>query len=156
LAKKTVSKLVEDILLPFLQDKPYELVEVSFVKEGPHRYLRVTIDKEEGVSLDDCQLVSEFLSKELDRRDPIEENYFLEVESPGVERPLKKESDFEKFKGQRIEVKLYQTLNGQKVIQGILEDYKDEAIIVRGDISQSLITIPHKKAASVKLMVDFS
>ncbi|OPL08380.1 MAG: hypothetical protein AVO33_10505 [delta proteobacterium ML8_F1] len=156
MAKKTVSKLVEDILTPYLKDKPYELVDVVFVKEGPHRFLRVTIDREEGISLEDCQVVSEYLSKELDSRDPIEENYFLEVESPGIERPLKKESDFRKFMGKKIEVKLYQTINGQKVIQGTLDDYKDEEIIIRGDISNSLITIPHKKAASVKLMVDFS
>ena len=95
--KKRVVDVVEEILTPYVRSQNMEVVDVEFVKEGPYRYLRVTIDKDEPVTLDDCQLVSQYLNSKLDDLDPIEEQYFLEVSSPGVERVLKKEREFEKF-----------------------------------------------------------
>ena len=80
--KKRVVDVVEEILAPFMQTNAMEIVDIEFVKEGPYRYLRVIIDKEEPVTLDDCQLVSQFLNGKLDSLDPIEEQYFLEVSSP--------------------------------------------------------------------------
>ena len=129
--------------------------DIEFVKEGPHRYLRVYIDKEGGVSLDDCQAVSTFLNQKLDEIDPIEENYYLEVSSPGIERTLKKDSDFIKFKGKKIQIKLYQTINGQKIITGTLVDYIDKQIIVDSELVENNIVIPRDKAASVKLIAEF-
>lgn len=83
-------ELVRELIEGYCTENDLEIVDIEFVKEGPHRYLRIIIDKEDGIGLDDCGLVSKFLNKKLDEVDPIEENYFLEVTSPGVERQLKK------------------------------------------------------------------
>ncbi|MBN2260935.1 MAG: ribosome maturation factor RimP [Clostridiales bacterium] len=155
MSKGKVARIVTDVISPFLDENNYELVDVEFVKEGPHRYLRVYIDKDGGVSLDDCQIVSTYLNQELDRLDPIEENYFLEVSSPGIDRPLKNENDFIKFKGSKIQVKLYQTLNGQKIINGILLDYIDQQLIIENEISGEKIVINKDKTASVRLVAEF-
>ncbi|MBN2900155.1 MAG: ribosome maturation factor RimP [Clostridia bacterium] len=152
--KKTrVVDIVADIATPICKAQNLELVDVEFVKEGPHRYLRLTIDKEEGVSLDDCEAVSRALNEELDRLDPIEENYFLEVTSPGVERELKRDVDFKKFAGKTVQVKLYQAISGQKVIEGILVGLKDGYILV--ETGGKTIEIPKDKASTVKLLVTF-
>jgi ribosome maturation factor RimP len=155
MGKGTVAQIVSAKVTPFLEENNYELVDIEFVKEGPHRYLRVYIDKEGGVSLDDCQAVSTFLNQKLDEIDPIEENYYLEVSSPGIERTLKKDSDFIKFKGKKIQIKLYQTINGQKIITGTLVDYIDKQIIVDSELIENNIVIPRDKAASVKLIAEF-
>lgn len=155
MGKGTVAQIVSEKVTPFLEENNYELVDIEFVKEGPHRYLRVYIDKEGGVSLDDCQAVSTFLNQKLDEMDPIEENYYLEVSSPGVERTLKKDSDFIKYKGEKIQIKLYQTINGQKIIVGTLVDYIDKQIIVDSELIEDNIVIPRDKAASVKLIAEF-
>lgn len=152
--KKRVVDIVEELVSPFLDEKKLELVEVEFVKEGQHRYLRVYLDKEDGLSLDDCQEVSEYLSAKLDELDPIKENYFLEVSSPGVERVLKKDKDFEKYKGRLVEVRLYHTLNGQKVIEGKLLGLKDNKIIIDRE-TKGIIEIAKDKVSLVKLLIDF-
>lgn len=151
--KRRVVDVVSDIATPLCEAENLELVDVEFVKEGPHRYLRLTIDKEEGVSLEDCEYVSRGLNQELDRLDPIEENYFLEVTSPGVERELKRDIDYKKFAGKMIQAKLYQAINGQKVIEGILVGLKDGYILV--EVGKETIEIPKDKAATVKLLVTF-
>ncbi len=155
MGKGTVVQIVSGKVKPFLEEKNYELVDIEFVKEGPHRYLRVYIDKEGGVSLDDCQEVSTFLNQKLDEIDPIEENYYLEVSSPGVERILKKDSDFIKFIGKKVQIKLYKTINGQKIVTGTLVDYIDKQIIVEVDLAEDNIVIPKDMAASVKLVAEF-
>ncbi len=152
--KKRVVDIVEEIVSPFAKANAMELVDVEFVKEGPYRYLRVTIDKEDGVSLDDCQLVSQHLNAKLDKLDPIEEQYFLEVTSPGVERTLKKDHDFERFKGREVQLKLYQPFEGQKVINGELVGLLDENIIVKNE-SMGQVEIPRSKVSLAKLVVEF-
>src|SRR5690554_4767223 len=102
MGKNKIETMTEELINPILQNEAFELVDIEFKKEGPHRYLRVYIDKPEGITLDDCQKISEQLSKELDKADPIEENYFLEISSPGLDRPLKKVSDFNRFKGENV------------------------------------------------------
>ena len=155
MSKGTVAQIVTEIITPFLGEKNYELVDVEFVKEGPHRYLRVYVDKEGGVTLDDCQVISTFINQELDKIDPIEENYYLEVSSPGLERSLKKDSDFNKFIGHKIRIKLYQTINGQKIIVGELVDYVDNQITIKNESTEENIIISKDKAASVKLVAEF-
>lgn len=146
--------MVEEIVLPFLKDKNLELVEVEFVKEGQHRYLRVYLDKEEGLGLDDCQKVSEYLSEKLDKLDPVEENYFLEVSSPGIERSLKKDADFEKYKGRLVEARLYHTLNGEKIIKGKLIGLKDNVILIDRE-EKGNVEIARDKVALIKLSINF-
>ncbi len=136
--------------------KDYELVDVAFVKEGSNRYLRVYIDKPGGVSIDDCADVSKALNAMLDKYDPVEENYILEVSSPGVERPLKKPEHFVRFKGRLAQIKLYFPLDGTKLIEGRIVDYVEGNVIVsRGDKEES-IEIPYDKIATAKLLFDFS
>ncbi|QEK12235.1 ribosome maturation factor RimP [Crassaminicella thermophila] len=151
MAKKRVTDIVEEIVTPYVNDNQIELVDVEFIKEGQNWFLRVYIDKEEGISLDDCQNVSEFLSEKLDELDPISQNYFLEVSSPGLDRPLKKERDFEKFKGRIIEVHLYQPYDGKKIIEGELVGLKDGCVVLKVDGEE--IEISRKKISIVRLAV---
>lgn len=153
--RRKVVDVVSDLLMPFLPGQGMELVDVEFVKEGQHRYLRIFIDKEDGVSLEDCQKVSEYLNEKLDSMDPIEENYFMEVSSPGVERVLKKDSDFERFKEQLVEVKLYFPLEGTKIIEGTLKGLKDGKVAVQPENSPKILEIPRDKISLVKLLVRF-
>lgn len=155
MSKQKVTSLVSKIISPFIEENNFELVDVEFVKEGPHRYLRVYLDKEGGISLDDCKLVSEFLSKELDKVDPIEENYYLEVSSPGIERPLKKDSDFVKFKGKKVQAKLYQTYLGQKIFIGELIGLNDNQVEIKSDSSGNVVSIPREKIALIKIVAEF-
>jgi ribosome maturation factor RimP len=154
MGKKRVVDVVRDLVKGHLASNGLELVDVEFVKEGPDRYLRVIIDKDGGIGLDDCGLVSKYLNKRLDEVDPIEENYFLEVTSPGVERELKKDEDYLKYAGKKVQVNLYQPIEGEKVIQGTLVGLKDNKIIVTRDDS-STVEIPKSKTAVVKLLVTF-
>lgn len=153
--RRKVVDVVSDLLGSFLPTLGMELVDVEFVKEGQHRYLRIFIDKEGGVSLEDCQKVSEYLNEKLDATDPIEENYFMEVSSPGVERVLKKDSDFERFKEQLVEVKLYFPLEGTKVIEGTLKGLKDGKVVVQPENTSKILEIPRDKISLVKLLVRF-
>ena len=100
------------LLEPIVEANGLELVDLEFVKEGVNWYLRVYIDKDGGVNIDDCELVSRALEAKLDEKDPIEQAYILEVSSPGIDRPLKKEADFVKYQGEIIDVKLYTAVNG--------------------------------------------
>lgn len=154
-SKKRVVEVVRDLISDHCASNNLEIVDIEFVKEGPHRYLRIIIDKDGGVGLDDCGLVSKFLNKRLDEVDPIEENYFLEVTSPGVERELKKDEDFEKYTGKKIQANLFQPIEGEKVIQGTLIGLKDNKILIERE-DASTVEIPKSKAAVVKLLVTFS
>lgn len=153
--RRKVVDIVSDLLVSYLPGQGMELVDVEFVKEGQHRYLRIYIDKEGGVSLEDCQKVSEYLNERLDSLDPIEENYFMEVSSPGVERPLKKEADFERFKEHLVEVKLYFPLEGSKAIEGVLKGLVDGKVAVQPENSSRILEIPRDKISLVKLLVRF-
>ena len=146
--------LTADLLLPIVEKENFELVDVEFKKEGPHRYLRVFIDKDGGITLDDCQKVSEALSEKLDELDPIEENYFLEVSSPGLDRPLKKDADFERFKGELVEIKLYEPINGQKLLEGELVGLVEDHIHLNVK-NVGLVEIPREKAALTRLAIKF-
>lgn len=151
--KKRVVDVVRDLADAFVKEKGLEIVDVEFVKEGPFRYLRITIDREEGVSLDDCSDVSKFLNGRLDELDPIEENYFLEVTSPGVERELKRPEDFARYAGKTIQLKLFTPVDGQKLFKGTLVELRDSKIVILRDEEE--IEISKDKVSSVKLVVDF-
>lgn len=120
MAKRRIEDIAAELVQPILDRLSYELVDVEFLKEGAHWYLRVYIDKPGGIAIEDCQVVSEELSDRLDESDPIKQSYILEVSSPGLERPLKKDSDYERFRGEPVEVKLFQPVNGKKVFEGDL------------------------------------
>ena len=120
MGKNKIENIVENAVMPILERMFIDLVDVEYVKEGNNWYLRVYIDKPGRITIDDCQAVSEWLSDELDRIDPIDHNYILEVSSPGLERPLKKDRDFERYKGEIIMIKLFHPVEGKKVYEGEL------------------------------------
>lgn len=152
MAKKSVTQIVEELVSDFIKDHEMELVDVEFVKEGQHRYLRVFIDKgEEKISLSDCKMVSDFLNEKIDELDPIKENYFLEISSPGLERPLKKPADYERNKGKVVQAKLYSPLNGRKVIDGTLLGLTDNNVSI--DIGDEVVVVPKDKISLIKPVV---
>jgi len=154
MGKNKVETVVEELLLPIVEKENFELVDIEFKKEGPHRYLRVYIDKPEGISLDDCQTISHQLSEKLDQEDPIEENYFLEVSSPGLDRPLKKQEDYVKFAGREVEVKLYEPMDNKKLIEGELLELIDTIVKVKME-NGDVLDIPLEKIALTRLAIKF-
>ena len=112
-----ITSKIEELVTPILQELTLELVEIEYLKEGQDWFLRVYIDTPSGrIDIEQCAQVSEKLSEKLDEEDPINENYFLEVSSPGAERPLKKEKDFEKAVGKYVYIKTYEPVNGDERI----------------------------------------
>lgn len=153
-----VTEVVEQIVTPIVTELGLELVDIEYVKEGKSWFLRVFIDKEQGVDIEECGLVSEKLSEKLDELDPIPYNYFLEVSSPGAERPLKKEKDFLKAIGKNVHIKTYEPIDGEKVFEGLLLEYTGESITVEVRIKtrKKSVTIPYEKVANARLAVVFS
>lgn len=147
--KARIEKIVEEIALPISEGFGCELVDVEFKREGGAWYLRVYIDKENGVNLDDCANVSRKLSDKLDELDPISYSYYLEVSSPGLDRPLKKDRDFELFKGSNIKIKLFKPLGDKKIYEGILVDFVDGYVVI--DVNGEEIKIERSLAASIRL-----
>lgn len=125
-----IEEITRDLVLPVIGSNNFELVDIEYKKEGNNWFLRVYIDKEGGVTLDDCQVVSEYLSNKLDEADPIQNSYILEVSSPGIDRPLKTPKDFEKHKGMSIEVSLYTPVDKKKKFEGELLDFNGEKIFI--------------------------
>ena len=144
----------ESLLLPIMERTGFELVDVEYVKEGSNYYLRAYIDKEGGITIDDCELVSRELSDLLDVEDFIPEAYFLEVSSPGLGRQLKKDKDFARSIGEEVEVKLYKPLNKKKELSGDLESFDDANIVLRISETET-ITIPRESIAMLKLAIHF-
>lgn len=153
-----VTEVVEKLATPILAELGLELVEVEYVKEGKSWFLRVYIDKENGVDIEDCGVVSERLSEKLDELDPITHNYFLEVSSPGAERPLKKEQDFVKAIGKNVFIKTYEPIDGEKAFEGILMDFDGSTVTIEIKIKtrKKTVNIPYEKVASARLAIVFS
>ena len=155
----TVVETVHDLLVPILDQPHFELVDVEFVKEGSSWYLRVFIDKPNGIDLEDCALVNDALSEKLDSidPDPIPQAYFLDVSSPGAERPLKKEADFQNALGEYIHISLYQAVDGEKIYQGILKALDQETLTLAIKIKtrQKEVTFNRKEIAKARLAIEF-
>ncbi|MCF6137145.1 ribosome maturation factor RimP [Pseudalkalibacillus berkeleyi] len=152
-----VTEITEELVTPILDSMDLELVDVEFVKEGKNWFLRVYIDSDEGVDIEECGKVSEQLSEELDRIDPISQAYFLEVSSPGVERPLKKEADFHKAIEKNVFVKTYEQIEGQKEFEGTLKSFNGSELTIETKVKTraKLIEIPYEKVASARIAVSF-
>ena len=145
---------VEALVLPIVEANHFELVDVEYVKEAGTWYLRVYIDKEGGIFINDCELVSRALSEILDKDDPIEDAYILEVSSPGLGRPLKKEKDFKRSMGEQVDIKLYRAIDRQKDFTGTLSAYDEETVTIQyEDGSES--TFNRKDIALIRLAFDF-
>ncbi|WP_394583676.1 ribosome maturation factor RimP [Cytobacillus firmus] len=152
-----VTETVEQLVTPIVDELNLELVDIEYVKEGKDWFLRVFIDKETGVDIEECGMVSERLSEKLDAEDPIPYNYFLEVSSPGAERPLKKDSDFIKAVGKNVYIKTYEPIDGEKTFEGVLTQFDGGTVTVEVKIKtrKKNIEIPYEKVANARLAVVF-
>lgn len=153
--KERIDAIVEGLGAPLAERLGYELVEVEYHKEGPDWVLRCTIDKDQGITTDDCQRFSEELEQVLDQEDPIPGSYLLEVSSPGLERPLKRDRDFQRFTGHKIELKLLKPIENRKVFTGELLGIaaRDDVQFVIIKISdQQTMEIPRESIAKAHLV----
>lgn len=152
--KENYEQRTEEILQPIVEEYGFELVDVEYVKEGGTWYLRAFIDKPGGISIDDCEKVSRRLSDILDEKDYIEDSYIMEISSPGLGRPLKKEKDFKRSLGEEVEIKTYRMIDKQKEFTGILKDYDAGAVTIEL-ADETLKTFEKGDIALVRLAVDF-
>ena len=148
-----VTDLVTEFSKPIVEANGCSLWDVEYVREGSERFLRVYIDKEGGVDIEDCEKVHRALDPVLDEKDPIPESYHFEVCSAGLERALKRPSDFEQFMGSPIVVKLYRPRNGLKEIPGTLRGYEDGRITM--EAGKETITFEKSEVALCRLRVEF-
>ena len=151
--KKNIEATVSEIAEPIVKEIGVELYDVEYVKEGGTWYLRVYIDAEGGVDIEQCEAVSRALDPALDAADPIKDAYYLEVSSVGLDRPLKKEKDFYYFMGEMIEVKLYKAYEGHKEFVGRLVDFTEGSFTIEND--KGSITFTQKEAALVRPYIEF-
>ena len=159
----SIEERTEKLLEPILQElgseadeegktAAFECVDVEYVKEGSNYYLRIYVDKEGGININDCEAISRRIEAELDREDFIPEAYILEVSSPGLTRPLKKEKDFARSIGKLIFIKTYQKVDGSKEFTGYLASYTDECVTIKEDDSER--TFDRNDISLVRLAYD--
>lgn len=150
---KEIVKLVEDLSMPIINNKNFEFVDAEFVKEGPNWYLRLYIDKEGGITIDELEYVSRALDDKLPE-DLTQQPFILEVSSPGIDRVLKRDAEYTKYKGKLVDVKLYKPLNGTKEFQGELVGLIDDNIIIKNENGED-ISFKRADVASTRLTVIF-
>lgn len=144
----------EELLIPILEKYEFELVDVEYVKEAGTWYLRAYIDKPGGIAINDCEIVSRELSDLLDQKDFIDDSYILEVSSPGLGRPLKKERDFARSIGAEVEIRTYRMVEGRKEFTGVLEEYDSESVTVSYEDGTKQ-NFDRKEIALIRLAFDF-
>ncbi|MCM1082535.1 MAG: ribosome maturation factor RimP [Clostridium sp.] len=152
--KKTeIEQHCTELVTPIIKDGDFELVDVEYVKEGADFYLRVYADKPGGITIDDCVLISRALEERLDAEDKIKDAYILEVSSPGLTRPLKKEKDFARSIGKLVDVKLYRQVNNSKELTGVLMAYNEEEVQLMLDHADAHeeLTINRKDISMIRL-----
>lgn len=144
----------EELVIPIIESNRFELIDVEYIKELGNWYLRIYIDKLGGITVDDCEIVSRALGDELDEKDFIEDAYILEVSSPGLGRPLKKEKDLERHLGAEVDVKTYKPIEKQKEFNGILEAYDKDSISLRFD-EENTMRLLRADIALIRLAINF-
>lgn len=152
--KEIYEQKTEEILLPIVEKNGFELWDVEYVKEGGNWYLRAYIDKPGGINVEDCEVVSRELSDILDEKDYIDEAYILEVSSPGLGRPLKKEKDFARSIGKEVEIRTYRIVDKQKEFTGILVEYDKNSVTIEME-DESKRTFEKSEIALIRLAFDF-
>ena len=155
MAKREVyEQKTEEFILPVIEANHFELVDVEYVKEAGNWYLRFYIDKEGGITVDDCELVSRAANDILDEKDFVEDSYVFEVSSPGLGRPLKKEKDFARSIGEEVEIRTFRPINRQKEFIGILEAYDKETVTIELEEEEKM-QINRSDIALIRLAFDF-
>ena len=153
--KEVYEQKTEEILLPIVEEYGFELVDVEYVKEGGTWYLRTYIDKEGGITINDCEVVSRAFSELLDEDDYITGAYIMEVSSPGLGRPLKKEKDFARNLNREVEIHLYKAKDKTKEFRGILEDYTDKTVTIKTEEEEEIV-FEKKDISLIRLAFDWS
>lgn len=153
-SKREVLRAVKQMCQSIADELDFELVDMEYIKEFGSYFLKVYIDRVGGISTDDCEKMSEKLSAMLDEKDPISEAYYLEVSSPGLDRPLKTDNDLNRNLNKDIEIKLYKPLNNKKNYEGILVDYSDDEIVIE-DNQGNTLSLPKEVISIVRLAIKF-
>ncbi|ERT65143.1 ribosome maturation factor RimP [Peptoniphilus sp. BV3AC2] len=151
-SKGILSKLNE-ISTKIAEERGYEIVEVAYKKATPHSLVSVFIYKEDGISLDDCDTMSRAIEEELDKEDIIEESYYLEVSSPGLDRPIKTQDDLRRNKGKLVEAKLFAPLDGNKLYEGVLASYTKDTVILDNEGKE--VELPLKSISKMSQKIVF-
>lgn len=152
--RESYESQAEALLQPIVDRLGFELVDVEYVKEGSTWYLRAYVDKEGSITINDCEAVSRAFSEKLDEKDFIDEAYIMEVSSPGLGRPLKKEKDFARSIGKEVEIRTFRPINHEKEFYGILTAYDADRVTVRAEDGEEQI-FERKDIALIRLAFDF-
>lgn len=145
-----IEEKIEELVTKPITDLGYRVYDVMYVKEGKDNFLRIFIDNDKGISLDDCEKVNDAITDMLDEANLIKDQYFLEISSPGVERNIRKDKHFEESIGKEVNIKLFKPLeNKEKEITGILKDFDKETVKIETDKNEE-ITIPRNNISSIK------
>ena len=152
--KETIETQAEELLIPILERLGLELYDVEYVKEAGNYYLRAYIDKEGGVTIDDCEAVSREFSPMLDEKNFIDDVYTMEVSSPGLGRPLRRERDYEKSVGRELEIHTYKAVDGDKIFFGILTAYDKDTVTIREENGNER-TFRRPDLSMIRLAFDF-
>lgn len=144
----------EKLILPILERMNFELVDIEYVKEGDVWYLRCYIDKEGGITVNDCEDVAREMNDLLDAEDFIPDSYTFEVSSPGLGRPLKKEKDYVRNMGKNIEIRTYRMVNRSKEFEGVLKAYDRDSVTIETEEGETLV-FPKKEIALIRQAIDF-
>ena len=152
--RKNIVNIVKQHCEPMVEEVGYDLVDLEFIKEDSSYFLRLYIGKPEGISIDDCQKVSKIVGDKLDELDPIDESYYLEVSSPGLDRPLKTDKDLRRNIGKDIEINLYKNIDGKKKYIGELLNFTDRYIIIKEETQEDK-EIEREAISNMKLAVKF-
>lgn len=153
MSTSAIKTAIEAMVSPFLNENGFELVDIEYIKEGSNWFLRIFVDKEGGIDIDECVRISEYVSEKLDEEEPITGAYFLEVSSPGAERPLKKPEDVQKAIGKNVFITTYEPINKMKEFEGQLLAFDGENVTVQVGAKEH--TIPYAKVASARLAIIF-
>ncbi len=152
--KEVYEQKAEELALPIVEGFGFELVDVEYVKEAGTWYLRLYIDKEGGITINDCEAVSRLFGEKLDEEDFIQEAYVMEVSSPGLGRPLKKEKDYRRSMGKELEIRTYRPIEKQKEFYGILSAYDDNSVTITLE-NQETMVFQKADIALIRLAFDF-
>ena len=150
--REKLEEMIAALVLPIIEGTDLDLVDIEYVREREW-YLRIYIDKPGGIEIDDCQFVSERLTKLLDEKDPIKEKYYLEVSSPGIDIPLKKDKDFEKAYGKKVDMMFFAPWNGNKTLEAVLVAHDDTKITVL--VNTENVEIERKLIANIRPHIEF-
>ena len=151
--RETYEQKAEALILPLIEEHKFELVDVEYVKEAGNWYLRGYIDKPGGITVNDCETVSRAFSDKLDENDFIEDSYIMEISSPGLDRPLKKEKDFQRNMGKLVEVRTYRPIEKQKEFCGILTAFDSNSVTIDEDGTER--TFEKKDMALIRQAIEF-